>query len=67
MIKVVGLERTKGMARLRFRAGSRVLNTLSRQLAVEAALNEVIALSPASSQSPHEQLSKPLRARVGAL
>lgn len=44
IIKVIGLEKTKGMARLRFRAGSRVLSTLSRQLVVEAALNEVHSL-----------------------
>ena len=49
MIKVVGLERTKGMARLRFRAGSRVLKTLGRLLSAEAALNEVAMMDCANS------------------
>jgi lipase chaperone LimK len=41
VIKLLGQERAKGMARLRFQAGGRVLATLGRMLTAEAGLNKV--------------------------
>lgn len=50
VIKLLGQERAKGMARLRFQAGGRVLATLGRMLTVEAGLNKV---GPGASKPHH--------------
>ena len=41
VLKIVGLEKSRGLARLRFMAGGRVINALGTSLKREAALNKV--------------------------
>ncbi|KAK9817056.1 hypothetical protein WJX72_008928 [[Myrmecia] bisecta] len=47
VLKLVGLERTKGCVRLKFLAGSRVIAALGRMLARETVLNKALGCGPA--------------------